>query len=203
MANADDLERLAKGIIEAVRVSAEEYANGREMGTPIVDRHFTAGNSQRYNWQPLSAGYFKWKQGTITRENTKRGVFYPGAGKKGSKLDKAALFATGRGGRGVKSGVNKPMMVLYGDLRASVNAKNHKIKVSPDGNFVFIIFTNLPDYAIKHHKGIGVPKRSPFELNEEDEKLVKTIAKRHIDKLIRTGTKKPTAFNKAPARILP
>jgi hypothetical protein len=59
--NEEHLRRVAAAIRGALAAAVEEYANGKRRAVPIVDRHFTAGNQQRYGWEPLSKDYFEQK----------------------------------------------------------------------------------------------------------------------------------------------
>jgi hypothetical protein len=161
------LDALAAFVETLPLIGAEVYANGARRATPIVDRHFTAGNQQRYGWAPLSRAYFLRKQQGL-KGKVRKGVFFPGKGKKGSKLDKGAEFQSSTGAlTGIGSGTNKPMLVNSGLTRQAVSGGSHTISLS--GDVALVTFRGLPDYAEYLHTGTGkMPKRSPVEPGPDD-----------------------------------
>ncbi len=80
---------------------------------------------------------------------------------------------------------NKPILVRSGDLRKSVDSKAHLISIR--GAKVVALFRGLMDYAIYHHEGDGVPKRSPVEPSVGDRELVIEQAKAYLSRV--TGQK--------------
>jgi hypothetical protein len=171
MRKLQKIRKLKQAMLDSVRHGAEMYANGKG-GRPIVDQHFTAGNQQRYGWQPLSQKYFAWKQGQIPTK--KQATF------RGSKLDKNAGFMSKTGElTGFGTGKNLPMLVLTGAMRKSVNSKQHQIRAS-GGNAV-IMFRNLVEYALYHHEGTPpLPMRSPVKPNAQDRAQVLEHMKAYI-----------------------
>ncbi len=163
------IKRVKLALFDALKFGGEAYANGRSAsGKGFVDQHFTAGNQQRYGWQPLSEDYFRTKQGLKV---------------KGTKSDKFAQYKTGTGSASER---NLPMLVKTGALRAAVGSKSHMVVVDPKGN-VLIIFRDLPEYALYLHEGTDkMPKRSPVEPNAADRLLFAQSVRAYLDK--RTGT---------------
>lgn len=164
---ATSLDDLGDVIERLPLIGAQAYANGARSSKPIVDRHFTAGNQQRYGWAPLSRNHFLKKKADL-KGKTKGGVFFPGKGKKGSKLDHAAEFQSSTGEMsGIGSATNKPMLVDTGLTRQAVTAGNHTITVN--GDVATITFRGLPDYDVYLHTGTKkMPKRSPVEPGAAD-----------------------------------
>ena len=194
------MARAAQSMRTAVKAGAEAYANGVGAEKPIVDRHFTAGNQQRYGWAPLTREYFLRKQAGVSGK-TSRGVFFPGGGKTGSKLDKAAEFQSGTGDLlGIGAATNAPMLVLTGALRAAVVGPKHAVTASGDGNTVTIRFAGLPEYAAYLHTGEGTPQRSPVAPNEADRAEVIAAMRRHMDAALRTGGTVPVSSGPIPGK---
>lgn len=79
------LELGKAALTNALVVAAQEYANGGYRAEPIVRRHFTKGNQQRYGWPPLSRQYALWKEGGTVK--TTGGVAFL------SKVQRGALAA--------------------------------------------------------------------------------------------------------------
>lgn len=198
------IRRVAAAMRDALVAGAEAYANGAEVGgkpraRPIVDRHFTAGNQQRYGWPPLSRDYFMEKQhGLIGHQSG--GVFNPGGKKKGSRLDKHAEFTSSTG---IGSGTNKPMLVNSGDLRHAVTRTRHAVVMR--GDIVTIKFSGLPEYAKYLNEGTGkMPARSPVHPNEMDRAEVFAVMRRHMDAALATGgpVANSTPLHSAGARMV-
>lgn len=180
------IQQVANAMRVALVAGAEAYANGRAGARPIVDRHFTAGNQQRYGWPPLSRDYYMAKaRGLIGHQSG--GVFKPGGGKQGSKLDKAAEFQSSTGTMtGIGSGTNKPMLVNSGTLRHSVSGTKHSVAMR--GEMVVITFSGLPEYAQYLEDGTGkMPRRSPVMPNAADKAEVIAAMRRHMDAALATG----------------
>ncbi len=59
------LEAAAVAMETTVLAGANAYANGEAGGRPIVAKHFTAGNQERYGWAPLSRQYAQAKAAGI------------------------------------------------------------------------------------------------------------------------------------------
>lgn len=201
LAKIRQLERVAAAIRTATVAGANAYANGVAGEKPIVDKHFTAGNQQRYGWAALSRDYFLHKQGQI-KAKTKGGVFYPGKGKTGSKLDKSAEFRSGTGEfSGIGVAVNAPMLVLTGHLRAAVSGNRHPVRADPSGNLVTVKFTGLPEYAIYLHDGTDrMPQRSPVAPNELDRQEVVAVMRKHVDAALGTGGAVPVSSGPIPGK---
>lgn len=187
-ARSAQMARVAAALRSAAKAGAEAYANGIAGQKPIVDQHFTAGNQSRYGWAALSRAYFLSKQAGL-KGKTKNGVFQPGGGKTGSRLDKNAGFQSSTGTMmGIGSGTNKPMLVNSGDLRAAVSSGGHA--VTSNGDSVTIRFTGLPDYALYLNEGTDrMPQRSPVEPNELDRIEIVNAMRRHVDASMGTGGK--------------
>ena len=192
------LDRIAAVLAALPVVGAEEYANGRLRAKPIVSRHFTAGNQQRYGWAPLSRDYYRQKQKGIVKKG-KNAVL--GDGMPGVKLDEKAEFQSSTGEMmGIGSGTNKPMLVNRGRLRQAVLSRTHRVLHS--GDTAVIVFGNLPVYALAHHKGAGhMPKRSPVAPNAEDRAEVMKVMQRQLDVAIGTGGDVPVQGASIPGRL--
>ncbi|MBA3588849.1 hypothetical protein [Methylibium sp.] len=178
------MDRIATLIEALPEIGAQEYANGRLRAKPIVDRHFTAGNQQRYGWAPLSPDYAEQKRGQ--RKMLQRGM--KAAGRPVSRLDEDDL-----------GGSILPMLVRTGRMRAAVNSRTHRIIRS--GDVAVIVFANLPEYALAHHKGgAHLPKRSPVAPNIEDRAEVVKVMQRQLDVAIGTGGDVPVSARSIPGR---
>jgi hypothetical protein len=183
--NAQELEGIPQILMAALMHGAQTYANGIGAEAPIVSRHFTAGNQGRYGWEPLTRDYFLRKQQSI-KPKTRGGVFHPGKGKKGVKLDPLAGFKdVGATVTGLGTGKNAPMLVLTGALRASVAGKKHSVTIVPGG--VRIVFAGLPEYATYLHLGMSQPVRSPVEPGSADEIEIQAAIRRYLDNALKTG----------------
>lgn len=185
-AKAAQMQRVAAAMRTAVKAGANAYVNGVAGQKPIVDQHFTAGNQVRYGWAALSHDYFLRKQASLAGK-LEAGVFHPGGGKTGSRLDKQAGFRSGTGELvGMGTGTNKPMLVNGGSLRAAVSGGGHAVTAS--GDTVTIRFTGLPDYAVYLNDGTEkMPRRSPVEPNELDRVEIVNAMRRHVDAALGTG----------------
>lgn len=194
-----DVESAERAVFAALRAGLQEYANGGGRAQPIVDRHFTAGNQQRYGWAPLSREYFLAKQKSL-RGNVRGGSFQPGGGRRGSKLDKAAEFQSSTGELvGIGTGKNKPMLVNSGATREAVTSKTARIDIGADGSGS-MIFT-VPDYAVHLHTGTAkMPKRSPVEPNDADIAAIQDAIARHLDTMLGTGGEVAVSGNTVPGR---
>ena len=195
------MQQVAAALRTAAYAGANAYANGMAGEKPIVDRHFTAGNQARYGWAALSRDYFLAKQRGV-RSKTKGGVYFPGNGKTGSKLDKQAGFQSVTGQLvGIGSGINAPMLVASGDLRASVAGPKHALVVGNGGDMVTIRFANLPEYATYHHTGTDkMPQRSPVDPGPADRAEIVAAMSRHVDKAMGTGGAVPVSSGPIPGR---
>lgn len=210
------IDRIAQMVEELPLVGAEEYANGGFRGKPIVDRHYTAGNQGRYGWKNLSQDYAEWKAEHLVVFGKTRGKETGLAivddddlariqGLTG-KARKAALVAMTKGRKtstlndsaGGGGGTRLPMLVLTGRLRTAINSRSHLISKMPDG--AMIVFRNLPHYAVYHHKGQGVPRRSPVNPNAEDIKAIADTMRRYLDKVLGTGGDVPISQTSIPGR---
>lgn len=170
------IERVAEMLQELPTVAANAYANGAHGAAPIVDRHFTAGNQERYGWSPLSKAYAREKAGQ-------------------TKSLKAGAKALGR----VVSRGNLPILVASGKLRAAVTARTHQI--IREGDVAKVIFAELPAYALYHQDGAGhLPKRSPFEPNAEDIDRTAAAVQRYIDAQLGTGGPVAVSADTVPGR---
>jgi hypothetical protein len=174
MSSADDrnerttleLTKLADFVASLSEVGAQEYANGRYRGAPLVDAHFTPGSQERYGWPDLSPEYEERKRlaGPALRKGMRA------AGRKVSKFDEDKF-----------GGNILPMLVLTGALRQAVTSKTHKI--TRKGDVATIVFDDLPEYALAHHTGNpgrNLPKRSPVEPGPEDLELIEEAMERHL-----------------------
>ena len=191
------LQRIAAVLDALPTVGAEEYANGRLRAKPIVSRHFTAGNQQRYGWAPLSRDYYRQKQKGIVKRGG-RAVLE--GGMPGVKLDTNAEFQSSTGELvGIGSGTNLPMLVRSGKMRQAVLSRTHRILRS--GDVGIAVFSNLPVYAVAHHRGTGrLSKRSPVEPNAEDRGEVLKVMQRQLDVAIGTGGDVPVSTRSIPGR---
>lgn len=191
------LGRIAAVLAALPVVGAEEYANGRLRAKPIVSRHFTAGNQQRYGWAPLSRDYYRAKARGIVKRG---GRAVLGDGMPGVKLDTNAEFQSSTGELvGIGSGTNLPMLVRKGKLRQAVLSRTHRILAA--GDVAVAVFGNLPVYALAHHRGSGrLPKRSPVEPNAEDRGEVVKVMQRQLDVAIGTGGDLPIDARSIPGR---
>ncbi len=185
------MDAMVAALEQLPRLAAEVYANGSEgRGRPIVWKHFTAGNAQRYQWAPLSRNYAMQKAGHA--KALQKGMKARGAVV--AKLDKAVPFRSNTGKlRGEGTGTNLPMLVRSGHLRdAVVSATLHRIAVS--GDTATVTFTGLPKYAQYHDKGTGkLPQRSPVLPNEADRQEILDHLNKIIDGL--TGGTKGVAVS--------
>ncbi len=191
------IEAVAAAMASAVEVGAQTYANGGFRATPIVDGHFTAGNQQRYGWEPLSRDYFMVKAGQ--KAALRKGM--KAAGRKGSKLDKFAGFQSSVGGGmiGFGTGANLPMLVRTGATRAAVNSRTHRL--DRNGDTVVITFANLPDYVEFLQNGTAkMPKRSPVEPNSEDMAQIQAAMEQFIEKAAGAGGSVPVEARSIPGR---
>lgn len=192
------MQQVARALRTSVQAGAQAYANGTAGEKPIVDRHFTAGNQARYGWAALTREYFLRKQRGLVGK-TKGGVFYPGGGKTGSKLDKQAGFREVLGETvGLGSGTNAPMLVLTGALRAAVVGPKHAITVGGNGDTAVAKFAGLPEYATYLHE--NNPQRSPVAPNELDRVEVIAAMRRHIDAALGTGGAVPVSGSSVPGK---
>ncbi len=190
------LDALAAAISQIARLAAEVYANGSTgRGRPIVWKHFTAGNSGRYQWAPLTQSYAARKAGQAGKLRSamkKRGAVV-------AKMDKSVPFQSRTGTlMGQGSGVNLPMLVRSGDLRdAVVSPTLHRIAVS--GDAAMITFTGLPKYAAVHHGGLGhMPRRSPVEPNQADKAEIVAHLQRTFKGLMGQTGKVPVSGGTIP-----
>lgn len=178
------IDRVEKVLRNLAAVGAEEYANGRYRKSPIVDRHFTPGNQQRYGWPSLSPAYAEEKRGQ--GKALRAGMV--AAGRKRSNYDEDDI-----GSRIL------PMLVRSGKLREAVASRTHQIL--KQGDVAVIVFANLPVYALAHHTGSGrLPKRSPVEPNEEDRDQVVKAMQRQLDVAIGTGGDVPIGVRDIPGQ---
>ncbi len=208
LSGLDRIKSTKTALRNAVIAACEEYANGGFRAEPIVYGHFTAGNQGRYSWPPLSPGYAAWKAGGTMKVAGGVG-FLNKAGRKAlaafkakidtrrdmdpkvqkkinaevnAKVQKEAMKLRGfrRGSKkdgGQKGGL--PMLVLTGKLRDNITAGRAVIRQVGPESFT-ITWANIPKYAIYHHTGDGVPKRSPIAPNEADRKAFLDAATRHL-----------------------
>lgn len=219
------LELAKVALANALLGAAQEYANGGNRAEPIVRRHFTAGNEQRYGWPALSATYAEWKAGGTTK--TAGGVAFlnakqtaalsafmsglsgvKGAAKKAARAAKVSELRGGRaaskadkGQKGPEGGAGLPMLVLTGRLRDAVAGGRASV-LAVSISLVRITWTGLPEYATYHHKGDGVPKRSPIEPNAEDKATIIAAARRILSASIGTGTGGPVSLMGGRARVV-
>jgi len=162
-------------MVTAVAAGVREYVASGFRAEPIVRQHFTTGNQSRYGWPPLSPGYARWKDGSTP--DLKRGM-------------KAA-------GKVVPKGKALPMLVLTGALRDAIASGRAVVAIiSPE--VVTATWTGLPEYAVYHHKGEGVPKRSPILPNAADRQAIIMAARRYLSAAIGTGGAVPVAAGGAP-----
>jgi hypothetical protein len=202
--NEAKLRRLSAAIRGALAAAVEEYANGKKRAVPIVDRHFTAGNQQRYGWEPLTKEYFDAKKKGIVKRGQYGLVLGAGVSTKGKKLSKLDPHAQFKG-KYIRAtgGLNLPMLVNSGALRAAINSGTHRIVATPDGSRVTVYFRNLPEYAKYLHSGTAkMPKRSPVQPNAEDYEQVYASARQYIDAVLRTGKTGRQAFGGGKARMV-
>lgn len=104
---------------------------------------------------------------------------------KNVKLDKNAGFRSKLSGGlvGEGTGKNLPMLVLTGEMRKTVNSKQHSIRVT--GGNASILFKNLVEYAKYHHEGSGrLPQRSPVLPNAQDRAQVLEHMKAYIRRAV-------------------
>lgn len=192
---------IKKSLLDALRVGANAYANG---GTrrPIVDRHFTEGNAERYGFAPLSREYFLHKLHGVTG-----GV--PGKLKKmrnfnGSRLDEKVPFQSSTGTLvGIGSGKNLPILVGIdrvdsnglthqgGTLRKLANSGVHTVEIIGERT-ARITFRGQPTYGKYHHEGTAkMPQRSPYNPSAEDRAEVIAIMRQYLDRVL--GRLKPSS----------
>jgi hypothetical protein len=221
------LELAKVALANALLGAAQEYANGGNRAEPIVRRHFTAGNEQRYGWPPLSPEYAEWKAGgTVStvggkaflnaKQTGELAAFVKGlTGVKGAarKAARAQKISELRGGRaaskgdrnasvgGGKRGPGLPMLVLTGRLRDAVSGGRASV-VAVSVSVVRITWTGLPEYAIYHEKGDGVPMRSPIKPNADDRIQIIMTARRILSASIVTGTGQPVSLMGGRARVI-
>ncbi len=203
MAALKRLDRAQEAIWLSLDAACQAYAKGLR-AKPLVDRHFTAGNSQRYGFAPLSRDYFLAKQRGIVslkggkhflppklkaaidalpKGKRKHAIAFALGTKSGSKLDKAVPFQSSTGTmRGIGSGSNLPTLVLTGDLRRAIGAKNATIRINRTSGVCTITFRDLPTYAQYLHEGTPkMPARSPVEPSHGDIAQMRAIAQQFFD----------------------
>ncbi len=187
--NLRTLKAAADAIAAVPIVAGKAYAGtGAGQSRGIVDGHFTAGNSERYGWPPLSPEYFRRKQGQAAenRLQMKRHELPT------SKMDSAATFRTKNPNQilfgaqpGVGAGKNLPMLVARGFLRNAVNTTGHVERTGPDSAR---ITWQVPDYGAYHHEGAGRnPKRSPIDPNAADLEKIRAAVEKFIAQSIGRG----------------
>lgn len=194
------LDAAAAALAALPEVGAKAYIAGFR-NDPIVDKHFTAGNQGRYGWAPLSRDYFLRKAGQAPKLRADMKT----AGRKVSKLDKAAGFRSSTGElSGEGTGANLPMLVRTGATREAVTSRTHRIE--RQGDVAIIVFANLPEYALHLHTGTGkMPKRSPVEPGVADIVEIHAAMTQFIDRAIGTGGTVPVSGTTVPgvARFRP
>lgn len=219
------LELAKVAMANALLGAAQEYANGGNRAEPIVRRHFTSGNQQRYGWPDLSPDYAEWKAGGTAK--TTGGVAFlnakqtgvlaafmaglsgvKGAAKKAARAAKVSELRGGRaaskpdkGQKGPAGGAGLPMLVLTGRLRDAVSGGRAAV-VAVSISIVRITWTGLPEYAVYQHHGDGVPKRSPIQPNADDRLQIIMAARRILSTSIGTGTSGPTSLMGGRARVV-
>ncbi len=174
------LYRMA-AIVQAIPLRAAEVYVGKAFrGRPIVERHFTPGNQERYGWDPLNARYAAAKAATQGARNA----------------------AARKLGRTVARGASSVMLVRTGALRSAVTGQGHQI--SQSGDVALVTFENLPAYAIYLHEGTPkMPKRSPVEPSESDAAEIKAELEKYLSAQFGTGGGVPVSGSSVPnkARI--
>ena len=206
-------------LLNAVLAAAEEYANGGNRAEPIVRRHFTAGNADRYQWPPLSPKYAKWKEGGTTQ--TVGGVGFLNAQQRGQlaafmagltgvtgaarKAARAREVSRLRGGRPASrptGGQALPMLVLSGRLRDAVAGGRATVRAVSASRIV-IRWSGLPDYARFHEEGTPkMARRSPVEPNDEDRRAIVMAARRYLSASIGTPGQDVPGLEAGRARVL-
>jgi hypothetical protein len=192
------LDRAEDGIWLSLEAACRAYAIGLR-AKPIVDRHFTPGNAERYGFAPLSRPYFLAKQRGIVSHRGASHFLSPaeharvgslkGAkrkamldtilhGRQGGKMDPNAGFRSSTGTMtGIGAGKNLPTLVLTGKLRQAVAAKNATIVVNRSNGVATITFHGLPEYALYLHEGTPrMPARSPVEPSADDIAMMRKAA---------------------------
>ncbi len=191
------VEAAAKAIEALPMVGAQAYIAGFR-AKPIVDKHFTVGNTQRYGWAPLSFEYFKAKQGQV--KALRKGMREAGRTVSNAEPNSARRYGAFSG---LKGG-NLPTLVRTGALREAVTSRTHRVE--RQGDVAIIVFANLPEYAIFHHTGAGrLPKRSPVEPSATDMAEVHAAMTQFLDRAIGTGQNVPVSGTTIPgvARFRP
>lgn len=184
------LDRAEEGVWLAMDAACRAYATGNR-AKPLVDRHFTPGNDQRYGFEPLTRPYFLRKQAGLVQHRGATHFLTPaehgrvGAlkgkarsamldqilhGRQGGKQSASAGFKSSTGTMvGFGSGKNLPTLVLSGRTRQAVSAKNATIAINRSAGVATITFHNLPQHALYLHEGTGrMPARSPVEPCADD-----------------------------------
>ncbi len=188
--NLTTLRAASEAIAAVPIVAGKAYAGtGAGQSRGIVDGHFTAGNSERYGWPPLSPEYFRRKQGQAkeNRVQMKRhelpvSGYDASATTKGKSAATSLLFGAQAG---VVTGKNLPMLVARGFLRNAVNTTGHVERTGPDSAR---ITWNVPDYGAFHHQGAGHnPKRSPIDPNAADLDKIRAAVEKFIQQSIGRG----------------
>jgi len=217
------LELGKAALTNALVVAAQEYANGGYRAEPIVRRHFTKGNQQRYGWPSLSRPYALWKEGGTVKvaggvaflSKAQRGALaahmsalpaLPPGARKGERARKISEFRGGKAASkadpaaavetpGRKPTPGLPMLVLTGSLRDGVSSGRARVAISSP-TLVVITWAGLPEYALYHQNGTGkMPKRSPVNPSKEDVADMIAAARRFLSSA--TGT----AGAVAPGRL--
>lgn len=190
------LDAVANALEQLPRVGAQAYANGGGRAKPIVDRHFTPGNAQRYGWPPLSREYAMRKAGQAGA--LRKGM--KAAGRTVSNIDKSVPFRSSTGTMsGEGAGANLPMLVRSGETREAVNSRQHLVAVK--GDIATITFRNLPQRAKWLHEGTTrMPIRSPVEPNALDAEEIKGEMRRYMDRVVGTGGDVAVSGDSVPDR---
>lgn len=190
------IDAAANALEQLPMVGAQAYANGGGRARPIVDRHFTPGNAERYGWPPLSRDYAMAKAGQA-------GALRAGmrkAGRTVSNIDKNVPFRSSTGTMsGEGTGPNLPMLVRTGETREAVNSRGHLVAVK--GDIATITFRNLPKQAKWLHEGTArMPVRSPVEPNRLDAEEVKAEMRKFMDRVVGTGGEVAVSGDSVPDR---
>ena len=215
------IDQAKQALAQSLEAACIAFANGGNgQAAPIVDDRYKGQGNRRF--LPLNPDYARWKQGMVRREQRTSAAGPAGSnlvarGRTSGRTGSMKVRGTAQGSRGknlpILVGPNrykKGVLVRQGSLlRQRVSSgRKHRILLHVSGLKATIIFTNLPPYALVHHLGTGLPKRSPVEPNAEDMAKFKAVMLRVLRMRLgraRAGISTPSsmAANATPRRAPP
>ena len=150
------MRKLSDFLGTAAVFAAEMYGTTKTMAQPLVDRHFTPGNCERYGWKPIADSTLKMRANLGEFNKSQRG----------SGRDRN----TSRGEVNSRGTRTTPAMVASGDLR---NAMATTGRAHQTGSESAEISWEVPEYAQYHLPGgattLGRPPERDFTApNDED-----------------------------------